>query len=93
MNQQILIVEYLNGSITVLMMYKLLFSLKRVEFQINPKYDDIREIVQSLKRQIRTERCLLALFISCDLLNFIIAIFSIIGYDETNFGFNGRSEN
>ena len=45
LSMEIELFEYFNGSTTVLMFYKLLFSLKRVEFQINPKYDNIKVII------------------------------------------------
>ena len=48
-------------AINFILMYKILFLLKRVELQINPKYKTTDEILKILTKMIRTERLYLGL--------------------------------
>ena len=47
---EVALYNYVNRSIVVLLFFKLAFGLKRVEFQINQKYDDLEFIITQLKR-------------------------------------------
>ena len=67
-------------SVVVFICYRLFFALKRVEIQINPKYESVISIVNALKAQFRFERMLLALFIIGDLVQLVIMILSIYGF-------------
>jgi len=60
-------------SIITIAMYEFFFMLKRVETQINPKYENINDVLTQLKRQIRIQRFLIFLNISSDIT--ILSIF------------------
>ena len=50
-----------NLAINLILMYKILFLLKRVELQINPKYQTAQEILKILTKMVKTERIYLAI--------------------------------
>lgn len=45
-----MLVEYVVGSTVIFLFYQILFTLKRVEYQINPKFENFKLIIQKLKR-------------------------------------------
>lgn len=68
---------YINQSIacfSLICLYKVLFMLKRVELQINPKYKTIKRIIHILKRQRHVEKSFLAINIIVVFISMTICI-------------------
>ena len=55
--------DWLILSIQLVLVFKFLFSLKRVETQMNVEYLNVQEIIDALKSQIRRERCIMIIYI------------------------------
>lgn len=53
--------DNISGSIFLILFYKVLYTFKQVEVQINPKYDSADMILQTLKKYRLTERVLLSI--------------------------------
>ena len=49
-------------TLTILLAYRILFSLKRVEIQMNDKYNTIDQILMALKKQFCIEKITLAFY-------------------------------
>ena len=79
---EISVFDDVTDTMVIFICYTLFFSLKRVEIQINPAYDNVISIIKALKRQLRFERILLALFILGDLVQLIIMFLSIYGFGQ-----------
>ena len=59
--------DYINRTVFVIIFYKVLFTLKRVEFQISPKYNSIDMVLTALKKLIKIERYMMTSFVLVDL--------------------------
>ena len=64
--------ERTNFCLFLIIMYKLLYSLKRVEFQINPKFTSPETVLKALKRHQKIERVFIT--ISALIVIFILVI-------------------
>ena len=70
----------ITDTVVIYICYKLFFSLKRIQLQIDPKYKTVHLIVEAMQRQFKFEIILLSLFILGELIQFLIVLFSISGF-------------
>lgn len=54
--------NYINRIICLIMFFKIMFAFKKVELQLNPKYESVIEIVRILRKQVLIERLILGCF-------------------------------
>ena len=59
--------HYFLRTFMIILFYKFLFRLKRVEFQISPDYNSIESVVTALKHYLKVEKCLVLSYLFWDL--------------------------
>lgn len=79
------IYDNINGSLFLLLFYKVLYTFKAVEVQVNPKYESAEAVLDTLKKYKVTECIILSL-------NGIIALSSIILWIKFSFRVQGESQ-